>query len=253
MKHKIIIGDCKKVLKKLPDNSVHLVITSPPYNVGIGVGRDGWTDKLPDKEYLKLTKTWLRECYRVLADGGKICVNLPLNDTSNIACLHLKIMKELGFTFKTNIIWVKWDSKRKEKFSISKWRIDKFKFPNQPNPIMLNVCEVILVMQKNKGYSRGQKDLTLKEFERLRYNCWFLKPIAKRDNHPAPYPVKLTDRLIKLYSLAGQTVLDPFVGIGTTSISAIKLGRNSIGIEMNSEYVGMIKNRLDDCVVIERD
>ena len=94
MKHRIIVGDCRKVLKSLPDSFVHLVITSPPYNVGIGRGRDGWTDKLPDKEYLKLTKVWLKECYRVLADGGKICVNLPLNDTSNIAFLHLKIMKE---------------------------------------------------------------------------------------------------------------------------------------------------------------
>ena len=249
MKHRIIKGDCRKVLKELPENSVHLVITSPPYNVGIG--RENWTDKLPDKEYLKLTKVWLKESYRVLADGGKICVNLPLNDTSNIAFLHLKIMKELGFTFKTNIVWIKWDNKRKEKFSISKWRMDKFKFPNQPNPIMLNVCEVILVMQKNKGYSRGQKDLSLKEFERLRYNCWFLKPIAKRDDHPAPYPIKLTDRLIKLYSLAGQTVLDPFLGTGTTSISAMKLGRNSIGIEMNPEYVHTIKDRLNDYVVIE--
>ena len=251
MKHKIIIGNCKKALKQIANGSVNLIITSPPYNVGIGAGKVGWTDNLPNKEYLKLTKTWLKESYRILADGGKICVNLPLNDTSNIAFLHLKIMKELGFTFKTNIIWIKWDNKRKEKFSISKWRMDKFKFPNQPNPIMLNVCETILVMQKNKGYSQGQKDLSLKEFERLRYNCWFLKPIAKRDDHPAPYPIKLTDRLIKLYSLVGQTVLDPFLGTGTTSISAIKLGRNSIGIEMNPEYVNTIEDRLNDYVVIE--
>jgi len=250
MKHRIIKGDCRKVLKKLPDNSVHLVITSPPYNVGIG--REGWTDKLPDREYLKLTKTWLKECYRALADGGKICVNLPLNDTSNIAFLHLKIMKELGFTFKANILWVKWDRKRKEKFAISKWRIEKFQFPNQPNPILINAYEIILVMQKNKGYSIGKKDLTFNEFRKWKYNVWFIRPIVDR-THPAPYPVELAKRLIKLYCLRGQTVLDPFLGTGTTSITAMKLGRSSIGIEMSSEYVEMAKERLEDCVVIENN
>ena len=250
MKHRIIKGDCRKVLKKLQDNSVHLVITSPPYNVGIG--REGWTDKLPDKEYLKLTKIWLKECYRALADGGKICVNLPLNDTSNIAFLHLKIMKELGFTFKANILWVKWDRKRKEKFAISKWRIEKFQFPSQPNPILINAYEIILVMQKNKGYSIGKKDLTFNEFRKWKYNVWFIRPIVDR-THPAPYPVELAKRLIKLYCLRGQTVLDPFLGTGTTSITAMKLGRSSIGIEMSSEYVEMAKERLEDCVVIENN
>lgn len=248
MRHRIIIGDCRKALRKLQDSSVHLVITSPPYNVGMDYGN--WKDKLPQKEYLKLTKTWLKECYRVLVDGGKVCVNLPLNDKGNIMFFHYDIMRKLGFKFVSNIVWIKWDSERKEKFAVSKWKIDRFKFPAQPDSILISTSEVIMVMQKNSGYSKGKRDLRFNEFKKWKYNVWFIKPIAERE-HPAPYPVELVKRLIKLYSLAGQTVLDPFLGTGTTSIAAMKLGRGSIGIEMNPDYVEMVKEMIDNYVIIE--
>lgn len=239
MNHRIIIGDCREALKALPSDSVHLVVTSPPYNVGIGYGN--WKDDLPLKEYSELTETWLKECYRILADGGRICVNLPNNDNGNIAFLHYKLMSELGFNFKDNIAWIKWDYDRKDKFAVSKWKVNKFRFPSS-NPILINAYEVILVMQKNHGCFTGERDLTYHEFDKWRYNVWLIPPLTDR-THPAPYPIELPIRLIKLYSLPGQTVLDPFLGSGTTMEACIELKRNSIGIELNPDYVEMIKER----------
>ncbi len=243
MKHKIIIGDCRKALKTLPDNSVHLVITSPPYNIGIG--DEDW-DSLPWGEYLELTKAWLKECYRVLVNGGKICINLPFNDRNNIASLHQKITEGLGFKFKNNIAWVKWNWQRKEKFAVSKWKLEKYKFPSQPNPILINAYEIILVMQKGYTNRRGmysRKDLTYQEFQELKYNVWLIPPITNR-SHPAPYPTELPRRLIKLYSLPGDTVLDPFLGTGSTTEAAKELNRNSVGIELNPEYIEMAKKKI---------
>lgn len=263
MNHRIIIGDCREVLKTLPSNSVELVVTSPPYNVGIGYGN--WKDELPLNEYLELTETWLKECYRILADGGKICVNLPNNDSSNIAFLHYNLMKKIGFNFKCNIVWIKWDWNRKEKFAVSKWKTDKFRFPSG-NPILINAYEIVLVMQKNHGYFTGKRDLTFYEFNKWKYNVWFIPPLTDR-THPAPFPIELPRRLIKLYSFVGHTVLDPFLGSGTTTKAAMELNRNSIGIELNPEYVEMLKEKIgygsvtientearqiaDDCVIID--
>lgn len=241
MNHRIIIGDCREALKTLSANSVHLVVTSPPYNVGIGYGN--WKDDIPLNEYLKLTETWLQECYRILVDGGKICVNLPLNDSSNIAFLHYNLMKEMGFNFKSNIVWIKWDWQRKEKFAVSKWKIDKFRFPSQYNQTLINAYEIVLVMQKNHAYLTGERDLTYQEFSKWKYNVWFIQPLTDR-THPAPYPVELPRRLIKLYSFPEQTVLDPFLGSGTTTKAAMELNRNSIGIELNPEYVEMARERM---------
>ena len=239
-KHRIIVGDCKRVLKALPSESVHLIITSPPYNIGIGNGR--WTDRLGPEGYLELTRTWLTECYRVLADGGKICVNLPANDDQSVAMLHLAFMKKLGFRLVSNIAWVKWDPTREEKFPVSYWRLRQMRFP--PRKVhLLNVYESILVMQKGRGRTFIPPDLTPAEFQEWKYNVWFIRPLTDR-THPAPFPIELPKRLIKLYSLPGQTILDPFLGSGTTMKACMQLRRNCIGVEMNPEYVEMTKQRL---------
>ncbi len=131
--NEIFVGNCVDIMKGWKKETIDLVVTSPPYNIGIG--DDRWEDSLPWDEYLELTRTWLTECYRVLVDGGIICVNLPANCRNNIASLHDRMMRELGFNFKTNIVWVKWDWDREEKFAVSKWRLDKFRFPSKHNPL----------------------------------------------------------------------------------------------------------------------
>jgi len=240
MKHKILIGDCRQVMKNLPPASVHLIVTSPPYNVGIGYGK--WTDDLPIEEYLELTRTWLTEAYRILADGGKLCVNLPADDPNSILFEHFNIMKQLGFRLVCNIAWVKWDWSRAGKFAISKWKLDKFRYHSM-NRGLLSAYESVLVMQKNHATLKGRSDLKYEEFRDWKYNVWLISPLKDRA-HPAPYPMELPRRLIKLYSLPGQNVLDPFLGSGTTMKACMELGRNSIGIELNPDYVEMLKRQL---------
>lgn len=244
---RIYIGDCRQVLRSLPDKSVHLVVTSPPYNVGKDYG--GWNDRMKFKEYLEFTKGWLTECFRVLVDGGRICVNLPVwkykNHKANLMFEYYQIMRQIGFQEREVIFWVKL-------FGLDFASSNKiWGKPTPHNPFMNYPCEVILVMNKNGRRLKGKHyDLSKGEFYKWRRNVWFMTPEYNR-THPAPYPEELPRRVIKFFSFVGQTVLDPFLGSGTTMKVASKLGRNSIGIELNRKFVEMARNRVGGAEVIE--
>ena len=109
MKNRILIGDCREVLKTIPTESVHLVVTSPPYNLNIDYGK--WDDQMAFAEYIKFTREWLEECYRVLRNDGRICVNVPLythkNHQQNLLMAYHKLMTEIGFVERDIILWVK--------------------------------------------------------------------------------------------------------------------------------------------------
>lgn len=242
MKHKIIIGDCREALKTLPNNSVHLVVTSPPYNVNKDYGK--WNDSMPLNEYLEFTKEWLTECYRVLTDDGRICINVPLSKYKDNAINVFQIysvMKKIGFKDREIIIWVK-KRKSDNRFLVKQKTYGTW---SPVNPMLRNPLEAILVMNKKDGRLNcyGKSDLTPREFLRWSYNLWEIDTESDR-SHPAPYPIELPKRLIKLYSFPNQTILDPFLGSGTTTKAAIELNRNSIGIELNPEYVEMVKGRI---------
>ena len=250
MKHKIIIGDCRKALKTLPSKSIHLVVTSPPYNVNKDYGK--WDDSMPLNEYLEFTKEWLTECYRVLTDDGRICINIPVSkykDNAVDVFQFYMVMKEVGFKDREVIIWAK--KRKSDNRFVVKQKI--YGTWNPVNPMMRNPIEAILVMNKNQKRLNcsGTSDLTSGEFLRWNYNLWEIDTEADR-SHPAPYPVELPKRLIKLYTFPNQIVLDPFLGSGTTTKVAMELKRNSIGIELNPKFVEMIKKRLgENSVTIE--
>ena len=246
-KQTIYVGDCREVLKSLPHKSVHLIVTSPPYNMGKNYGN--WNDRMDFSEYLDFTKEWLNECYRILVDGGRICVNLPVykyrtNDNTNLMFEYHRIMKRIGFEEREVIFWIKL-------FALefaSSYKI--WGNPTPHNPYMDYPCEVILVMNKNGRRLKGKYyDLTRGQFYKWRRNVWFITPEYDR-THLAPYPEELPRRLIKFFSFVGQTVLDPFLGSGTTIKVANELGRNSIGIEIDRSYVEMAKKRVDSDVEI---
>lgn len=246
-KQMIYVGDCREVLKSLPEKSVHLIVTSPPYNLGINYNE--WNDRLAFEEYVKFAEKWLKGCYRVLVDGGRICVNVPMftqKDKRNLMVTYLKLMRNVGFEEREIILWVKL-------FGLefaSNYKI--WGNPNPYNPYMDYPCEVILVMNKNGRKLKGRYyDITRGQFYKWRRNVWFITPEYDR-THPAPYPEELPRRLIKFYSFVGQTVLDPFLGSGTTMKVANELGRNGIGIEIDKSYVKMAKKRISsDVEVIE--
>ena len=256
--HILRLGDARN-LSWIEDGSVHLVVTSPPY----------WTlKKYEDNErqlgeiadydrFLdELDKVW-RECARVLAPGGRICcvvgdVCIPRKQGRHrVMPLHADIMlraRSLGLDSLTPILWFKIANGVTEAKGNGAGFYGK---PYQPGAIIKNDAEYILFLRKGGEYrspSNTQKALSMLNKDEMKSwlrSAWFdIKGESTRRGHPAPYPQSLAERLIKLFSFAGDTVLDPFVGTGTTSLAAVTAGRNSIGNEIEPAYFKMAKQRL---------
>ena len=238
----IIASSCEN-MKDIPNNSLHLMITSPPYNVSKEYDND-----LSLNEYLSLLKNCFTETYRVLVDGGRACINIanigrkpyiPLSDYVS------KIMIEIGFNMRGEIIW----NKSAGAGISTAWG----SFQSASNPILRDVHEYILIFSKG-NYKRERdkvekelrKDnITKEEFIEWTKSVWTMNTeSAKRIGHPAPFPEELPNRLIKLFSFTNDIVIDPFIGSGTTAIAAIKNKRNFVGYEINKEYINLANNRI---------
>lgn len=233
----VICGDSSD-MGGLPDNSVHLMITSPPYNVGKEYDQD-----LSLQEYKNLLRNVLSETKRVLVDGGRICINIANLGRKPYIPLHsyiIDIMDELGFLMRGEIIWNKGASASP---SVA-WG----SYASASNPVLRDVHEYILIFSKT-DYKRDKKDkistISKEEFMEYTKSIWNFSTVsAKKIGHPAPFPLELPSRLIKLYSFEGDVVLDPFCGSGTTCVAAKNLGRHFIGYDISPEYVELSKNRL---------
>jgi len=239
MVNQIICGDAYTVLKEIPEKSVHLIVTSPPYNVGMNYGV---SDELNYKHYLEYIEKVLKECYRVLITGGKIAINLPSSilksKASKVAYLsidYILLMRKIGFLDREWIGWIKMPRGEllTKSTSWGSWR-------SPSNCYLRDAMEYIIVMDKEQHKrtdKKGQNDITRDEFLLYTSNCWYIAPETNRKNHPAPFPEELPYRLIKLYTWEDDIVLDPFCGSGTTCVVAKKLGRNYIGIDINPKFV----------------
>ena len=238
----IIASSCEN-MKDIPNNSLHLMITSPPYNVSKEYDND-----LSLNEYLNLLKNCFTETYRVLVDGGRACINIanigrkpyiPLSDYVS------KIMIEIGFNMRGEIIW----NKSAGAGISTAWG----SFQSASNPILRDVHEYILIFSKgnykrerDKEEKELRKDnITKEEFIEWTKSVWTMNTeSAKRIGHPAPFPEELPNRLIKLFSFTNDIVIDPFMGSGTTAIAAINKKRNFVGYEINEEYINLANNRI---------
>ena len=238
----IIASSCEN-MKDIPNNSLHLMITSPPYNVSKEYDND-----LSLNEYLNLLKNCFTETYRVLVDGGRACINIanigrkpyiPLSDYVS------KIMIEIGFNMRGEIIW----NKSAGAGISTAWG----SFQSASNPILRDVHEYILIFSKgnykrerNKEEKELRKDnITKEEFIEWTKSVWTMNTeSAKRIGHPAPFPEELPNRLIKLFSFTNDIVIDPFMGSGTTAIASIKNSRSFVGYEINEEYINLANNRI---------
>lgn len=247
--NQVIIGKCEEELFKLPAGCAHMIITSPPYNVGIEYG-NGHNDNLSEPEYYAWVEKWLAGCYHVLCDGGRIAINIPTvgnayrtksSGTETYIDKYIPLLEQVGFTIRDVLTWIK---SRKEfdenNFCGSDTSWGSWLSPN--NPFCRAFSEQIIIAHK-KTPSRGRKeqnDITKDEFIRYTKNAWFF-PSEDDRKHPAPFPEELPYRLIKLYTWPGDLVIDPFSGRGTTVGVAEKLGRRWIGIEQNPEFVGLLR------------
>jgi len=242
--------DCLIGLKELQDNFVHLIVTSPPYyNVK---KYSHWNTY---QEYLDWLKEVFAECFRVLKEGRMCCVNLSViieprvkrsEESKRIPLpFHfVNIMEEIGFKFIEDIIWIKPEGSSKNRNG----RFFQDRQPVQYKPNVIN--EYILVFQKPmkglidkivRGYTGEIKEKSLVSDGYERTNVWYMNP-KTNSKHPAPYPEELSDKCITYYSYINDIVLDPFMGSGTTAISARKLGRNFIGYEIHKEYIDLLHN-----------
>ncbi|MBS1639462.1 MAG: site-specific DNA-methyltransferase [Bacteroidetes bacterium] len=238
LENKIILGSAEN-MKELPDNSVHLMITSPPYNVSKEYDED-----LSLKEYLQLLKNAFTETYRVLVNGGRACINvanlgrkpyIPLSDYIS------QMMLKIGFNMRGEIIWNKAAS-ASPSTAWGSWQ-------SAANPILRDVHEYILIFSKG-DYKRekGDKENTIskEQFMEWTKSIWTMNAeSARRIGHPAPFPEELPYRLIQLYSFTNDIILDPFMGSGTTGVSALKSNRKYIGYDTSHEYIDIANRRLD--------
>ena len=225
-------------MNKLPDSSIHMMITSPPYNVG-----KEYDDDLSLAEYKELLHKVMKETHRVLVGGGRMCVNIANVGRSPYIPLHMyviKIAEELGFHMRGEIIWDKGASAGTS-CAWGSWK-------SASNPTLRDVHEYILVFSKAtfNRHDKGCNTIGRDDFIACTKSVWrFSTEQAKRVKHPAPFPIELPRRLIELYSYEGDIILDPFMGSGTTAEAAILTKRKYVGYEVNKEYVFVALNRLN--------
>jgi site-specific DNA-methyltransferase (adenine-specific) len=226
-------------MHELPDCSVHLMVTSPPYNAG----KDYDQDLNLDDYLAMLTRVWA-ETLRVLVPGGRACINIANLGRKPYIPLHAFIiadMLKLGFLMRGEIIWDKAASS-----SVStawgSWR-------SASNPTLRDVHEYILVFSKDtfgRPNPNGKRHSIKKDdFLSNTKSVWTFPAVsAKKIGHPAPFPQDLPQRLIELYTFEGDVVLDPFMGSGQTAIAALAAGRYYVGYEMNQTYVSLAERRI---------
>jgi len=253
--HKIIRGDSRQ-MNELPDNSVNLVITSPPYWQLKDYGTDdqiGYNDSYED--YINNLNLVWQECYRVLQNGCRLCVNIGDQFARSVYYGRYKIIpirteiikfcETIGFDYMGAVIWQKSTT-----MNTSGGATIMGSFPYPRNGIIKLDYEFILLFKKIGTPEKINKNLKeLSEMTKEEWNTYFQGHWnfngVRQDEHIAMFPEELPKRLIKMFSFVGDTVLDPFVGSGTTSLAAKNLGRNSAGYEINTKFIEMIKQKLD--------
>ncbi len=226
-------------MHQIPDNCVALMVTSPPYNVG-----KDYDDDLDIDEYLALLHRVFSETYRVVEPGGRVAINvanlgrkpyIPLNQY--VAAL----LTEIGFDLRGEIIWQKAKSAGGS-CAWGSWRSAK-------NPTLRDVHEYIIVASKG-SYARrrrGEDTISKEEFLEATVSIWDILPeSARRVGHPAPFPVELPRRLIELYTFAGDLVLDPFLGSGSTAVAAVETARHYVGYDLSDEYLEIAERRIHE-------
>jgi DNA modification methylase len=226
-------------MAEIPDSSVHLMVTSPPYNVGKEYDRD-----VTLKEYLDFLHRVWSEVHRVLVPGGRACINIANLGRKPYIPLHAYIiqqMLEIGFLMRGEIIWNKGNS-ASPSTAWGSWK-------SPANPTLRDTHEYILIFCK-EGFTRKnpkKRHLTISREEFLEFtkSIWSFPAVsAKSIGHPAPFPVSLPYRLIQLYTYEGEVVLDPFMGSGSTAIAALQGHRHYLGYEIEPEYVRLAERRI---------
>jgi DNA modification methylase len=236
----VIYRSSSEQMPELPDDSVHLMITSPPYNASKVYDED-----LTLEEYMSLLRSVFEETHRVLVPGGRACINIANLGRKPYIPLHAHVIHEmldLGFHMRGEIIW----NKASSAGASTAWG----SWLSAANPVLRDVHEYILVFSKDT-FSRDGQDrvstISREDFLELTKSVWTFPSVsAKQIGHPAPFPEELPRRLIELYSFQGDLILDPFCGSGSTCLAAKRTGRRYVGYEINKQYAELAEQRLQE-------
>lgn len=256
--HRLALQDARLISGIAPE-SVHLVMTSPPYwTLKEYRESEGQMGSISDYEQFlsELEKVW-RHCFHALVPGGRlICVvgdvclsRRKNNGRHTVVPLHASIQEQcrkIGFDNLAPIIWYKISNAAYEVENGSSF-LGK---PYEPNAVIKNDVEYILMQRKPGGYrSPSVHTRVLSVISAENYQKWFQQiwngvTGASTREHPAPYPMELAERLVRMFSFVGDTVLDPFMGTGTTTVASARWGRNSIGVEIDEHYFNLAQRRI---------
>src|SRR3989344_1705908 len=227
----------------VPENSVDLIITSPPYNVDIHYNSNN--DDLTYEEYLEFTEKWIRKCFSLAKNEGRFLLNIPLDKNKggqkSVGADITQIAKRIGWKYHSTIIWNEGNISRRTAWG---------SFMSASAPYVIAPVELILVLYKDSWKKTGinrENDITKKEFMDWTNGVWTFNGQSKKGagGHPAPFPVELPRRCIKLFSFIGDTILDPFLGSGSTLIASHMHGRKGIGIDIDKKYCDIAISRLN--------
>jgi DNA modification methylase len=235
----VVRGDARAALASLPDGSVHLAITSPPYNLGLPYR--GYGDSVPYEAYRAWLRTIWVELLRVLAPGGRFALNIAPTSIKEFRPIHHDLTRDLvdlGYLLRTEILWYKQTMGRRTAWG--SWR-------SPANPHIIPSWEYVLVFSKGSWRLDGDRrraDISAAEFQQFSDGFWEIPPETRRRGHPAPFPEELIRRLVKFYSYRGNTVLDMFGGTGTVATVARKEGRHYLHIDQSAEYCEQALTRI---------
>ena len=226
--------------KSIEDGSIDLIVTSPPY--ALDIKYNSFDDKIPYDVYLEFTKKWLSKVYQLSKEDGRMCLNIPLDKNKggqqSVYADITTIAKSVGWNYHSTIIWNEQNISRRTAWG--SWM-------SASAPYVIAPVEVIVLLYKTvwKKNQKGESDISREEFMEWTNGMWnFGGESKKRIGHPAPFPVELPKRCIKLFSYIGNTVLDPFTGSGTTLLACKQTNRKGIGVEIDEQYCTLSKERI---------
>jgi site-specific DNA-methyltransferase (adenine-specific) len=235
-----IYNDDFLTISAIEEGSVDLIVTSPPYNVDIHY--NSFNDSIPYNKYLEFTELWLEKALKLMKDDGRMCLNIPLDKNKggqqSVYADIITIAKKVGWKYHSTIVWNEGNISRRTAWG-------SWLSPSVPYVIAPVEMIAVLYRKRWKKQGRRESDITKEEFIEWTNGIWtFPGESKKRVNHPAPFPLELPKRCIKLFTFVGETVLDPFLGSGTTLVACALLNRKGIGVEIDKNYCEVAKNRL---------
>ena len=231
-------------IKSIPNSSIDLIVTSPPYNVDIHY--NSHLDDLSYEDYLEFTKKWIQKCYYLAKNEGRFLLNIPLDKNKggqkSVGADITKIAKDIGWKYHSTIIWNEGNISRRTAWG---------SYMSASAPYVIAPVELILVLYKNswkKTSGSRKNDITKQEFMDWTNGIWTFPGQSKKGagGHPAPFPIELPKRCVKLFSFVGDIVLDPFLGSGSTLIASYLNNRKGVGIDIDKEYCDIAIRRLKE-------